>query len=56
MVAADRLKDFVGGLSAQDVPITEAWSFPIWNHAGFFLLALVCLATEWGLRRTRGLA
>jgi len=50
------LESFVAGLQARDAPVTEPWTSPLWHHPLYFLLAIACLAGEWGLRRVNGLA
>jgi hypothetical protein len=50
------LESFVAGLAARGAPITERWTSPLWDHPIYFLFAVVCLASEWGLRRVNGLA
>jgi uncharacterized membrane protein len=37
-------------------PITETWTRPLWHQPAVFLFALLCFITEWGLRRSKGLA
>jgi len=56
VVKADELASFVSGLSRRKAPITEPWIYPLWQHPLYFLVALGCLAGEWGLRRWHGLA
>jgi uncharacterized membrane protein len=56
LVDGDRLASFVASLSSRDAPITEPWISPLWHQPLYFLIALVCLTAEWGLRRTSGLA
>jgi hypothetical protein len=56
MVDGDRLDRFVASLSARDAPITEPWFSPLWHQPLYFLVAIACLAAEWGLRRINGLA
>ena len=56
LVDPSRLDAFVAGLSSRDVPITEPWTSPLWHHPLYFLVALLCLTAEWGLRRVNGLA
>lgn len=51
-----RLESFVKSLDARDAPITEPWTSPLWHQPIYFLIAIACLAAEWGLRRTNGLA
>mgnify|MGYP001385594382 CR=1 FL=1 len=36
-------------------PVTEIHHFPLWHQATIFLLALACFASEWFLRRRKGL-
>jgi uncharacterized membrane protein len=56
LVDAGRLGSFVSSLSARSAPITEPWTYPLWHHPLYFLIALACLTAEWGLRRINGLA
>ncbi len=56
VVNGDRLASFVASLSARDAPITEPWISPLWHQPWYFLMAIVCLTAEWGLRRINGLA
>lgn len=55
IVPVDGLEDFVAGLPTRSMPITERWTFPLWDQPWVFLLAVGCLAGEWGLRRIKGL-
>ena len=50
------LDAFVAGLPTRDAPITEPWTAPLWHNPLYFLVAIACLAGEWGLRRVNGLA
>lgn len=50
----DEVEDFVRELPKLDVPVTETWSRPLWHAPWVFLLALLLLAGEWGLRRWKG--
>jgi uncharacterized membrane protein len=52
----DRLDSFVASLPARKAPITEQWTSPLWHNPFYFLVAVVCLSAEWGLRRMNGLA
>jgi uncharacterized membrane protein len=52
----ENLERLARQLPHRDVPITEAWSFPIWHTPLMFLFALGCFVAEWGLRRWKGLA
>jgi uncharacterized membrane protein len=51
-----KLDAFVTRLASRDAPITEPWTAPLWHQPAYFLIAIACLAVEWGLRRTGGLA
>ena len=55
VIPADRLERFVSDLPNRKIPIRESWVYPLWHQPIVFLLAIVCLAAEWGLRRLRGL-
>jgi uncharacterized membrane protein len=56
LVPIDRLENFVDSLKRKKAPIVETHSYPLWHKSSFFLLALACFASEWGLRRWKGLA
>ncbi len=56
VVDGDRLSAFVASLSSRDAPINEPWISPLWHQPLYFLIAIACLAAEWGLRRVNGLA
>ena len=56
LVDGDHLASFVASLSSKSAPITEPWTSPLWHHPVYFLIAITCLAAEWGLRRVNGLA
>lgn len=49
------LPNFVRELPQKEMPITEVKSTPLWHSPYILLMALACLAAEWGLRRWRGL-
>jgi uncharacterized membrane protein len=49
------LESFVADLPNRKIPITEAWTYPLWHQWSVFAFALVCLVGEWGLRRWKGL-
>lgn len=55
LVELDDLPAFVESLPYRTVPVTEAWTSPLWHHPWVLLLAIGCLAGEWGLRRVKGL-
>ena len=48
------VKEFVESLPNLEAPVTEVWSRPLWHAPYLFLLALLCFAGEWGLRRWKG--
>jgi len=48
----DELTDFIPG---EAVPLSEVWSWPIWNTWGVFLLAVGLLSADWTLRRRGGM-
>ena len=56
VVDGERLASFVASLSSRSAPITETWTSPLWHQPLYFLIAITCLAAEWGLRRVNGLA
>ncbi len=56
VVDGNRLASFVASLSSRSAPITEPWTSPLWHQPLYFLVAIVCLLGEWGLRRLNGLA
>ena len=56
LVDGDNLASFVASLSFRSAPITEPWTSPLWHNPLYFLIAIACLAAEWGLRRVNGLA
>lgn len=55
VVDPDALEALVRRLPAKAAPVMDAWSFPLWHTPAMLGIALVCLLTEWGLRRGRGL-
>jgi uncharacterized membrane protein len=55
VIEANRLDAFVAGLPNRKIPIVEAWTYPLWHQWSVFLFAIGCLASEWGLRRIKGL-
>ena len=54
-VEPDKLDDFVASLPTRHAQITEPYVRPLWHTPWVFLLAIICLCAEWGLRRWRGL-
>ncbi|MEC9094729.1 MAG: hypothetical protein VX438_18615 [Planctomycetota bacterium] len=55
IIEADDLDEFVTGIPNKKLPRTETAIFPLWHHMAFFWVALICLVTEWGIRRVNGL-
>ena len=55
VVQASDLNDFVNTLPTRKADITEPYIRPLWHQSWVFLLAMLCLTAEWGLRRWRGL-
>ncbi|NBV24077.1 MAG: hypothetical protein EBS05_19425 [Proteobacteria bacterium] len=55
MVEVSGLGAFAARLPHLKSPITEAWTYPLWDQPLVFVFALLCFVAEWGLRRTRGL-
>jgi uncharacterized membrane protein len=55
VIPADQLRQFVQDLPNRKIPIVEPWVYPLWHQLPVFLLAIVCLTAEWGLRRWKGL-
>ena len=59
LIELDQLGVFARRLPHQDVPITEAWTKPLWDLPGVlpvvFTLVLASFLVEWALRRKRGM-
>jgi uncharacterized membrane protein len=56
LVDGNRLDSFVASLASRQAPIMEPWTSPLWHQPLYFLIAIVCLTAEWGIRRVNGLA
>ena len=41
-------------LPAMETPVTEHWTRPLWHAPWLFMVALLLLVGEWGLRRWKG--
>ncbi len=54
-IPLNELESFVDGLPESSAPLVEVWSWPIWHSWWVFLAAVSCFATDWTLRRRRGL-
>jgi uncharacterized membrane protein len=54
-VNSSDLESFVATLPTKHAEITEPYIRPVWHQAWVFLLAILCLCAEWGLRRWQGL-
>ncbi len=55
MVKKTELAKFVDKLKEQPLPVMETKTRPLWHLPVFFLLALLCFAGEWGIKRLKGL-
>ena len=55
VVAASDLDSFVATLPTRHAEVTEPYVRPLWHQPWVFLLAILCLTAEWGLRRWKGL-
>lgn len=55
-IPADRLSAFVDGLPSRQAPNMEVWTAPLWHRGWYFLVAVLCLVAEWGIRRRAGAA
>lgn len=50
----EEVTGFVETLNALETPVTETWTRPLWHAPWVFLIALLCFAGEWALRRSKG--
>ncbi len=55
LITVDDLSDLADQLPKQSAPVTEITTTPLWHGSTLFILAMICFAAEWTLRRTRGL-
>jgi hypothetical protein len=55
VVHASDLDDFAATLPTRHAEITEPYTNPLWHSSWVFLIAILCLTAEWGLRRWKGL-
>lgn len=55
LVPIDQLQSFAESLPNRKLPEVEQSVYPLWHTWWMFVLAVVCLAGEWGLRRVKGL-
>lgn len=53
--SADEVEDLARLMPGESVPLTEIWSWPIWNTWAVFMIAVVLLSADWTLRRRGGL-
>jgi uncharacterized membrane protein len=56
VVDGGSLDAFIASLPSRRAPISEQWTSPLWHQPLYFLIAILCLSAEWGLRRVYGLA
>ena len=55
LIDVNRIDQFVADLPNRKMPVTDPWIYPLWHQPLVFLLAVLLLAAEWGLRRFKGL-
>lgn len=55
VVDREELASFVDELKDKPLPVMETKTRPLWHLPVFFMLALMCFAGEWGLKRLKGL-
>ncbi len=55
VITVSELPEFVRELPHKEMPVTEIKTTPLWHSPLILLLALFCFASEWGLRRWKGL-
>jgi hypothetical protein len=55
LIDSDKLSDVVATFPTRHAEITEPYIRPVWHQPLVFLLAILCLTAEWGLRRWKGL-
>ncbi|MEM1296280.1 MAG: hypothetical protein AAGH89_13010, partial [Verrucomicrobiota bacterium] len=55
VLAMAELEEFVKTLPEMEVPLTETWARPLWHQPWIFLLVILLFASEWALRRWKGL-
>jgi uncharacterized membrane protein len=55
VIVARNLDQFARDLPHRAAPVMEPWTRPLWHTPAMFALAIALLASEWGLRRWKGL-
>jgi hypothetical protein len=55
VVQSSDLARFTATLPTKNAEIKEPVIQPLWHQSWVFLMAIACLAAEWGLRRWKGL-
>jgi uncharacterized membrane protein len=55
VIEGGRLDALVAQLPTRRVPVSEIATNPLWHQPVYFLVALIALLAEWGLRRVNGL-
>jgi uncharacterized membrane protein len=55
IISAANLDAFAHNLPHRHAPIMEPWTRPFWHTPAMLGFALLCLVSEWGLRRWKGL-
>ena len=56
IVTWNGLGEFAREASRMEVPVAETIRGPAWHHPGWFVLLILLVAGEWGIRRWKGLA
>lgn len=54
IVDSSSLDSFVDELQTSDAPVMEVLSWPIWHQWSVFVVAIVCFAGDWTIRRRMG--
>jgi hypothetical protein len=55
VIPISKLAEFARNLPNRQAPVMEAWTQPAWHTPWLFVFALACFATEWGVRRWKGM-
>ncbi len=55
VVALDEIDSFVDSLPQASVPLVEIHAWQLWHQWWVFAVAIGCIATDWTMRRRRGL-
>lgn len=55
VITPDQLDSLARELPAKPAPVMETFTEPLWHSPALFLLAILAMVSEWGLRRWKGL-